>query len=80
MSMPIQTKVTNKYNTNDSSKQIDGRVTKTGREKKEKNGEGSERWEGSIGSFYTVTLHGINVFLHVTQYQLKYSIAVSHEK
>ena len=34
MSMPIQTKVTNKYNTNDSSKQIDGRVTKTGREKK----------------------------------------------
>ena len=33
MSIPIQTKVTNKYNTNDSSKQIDGRVTKTGREK-----------------------------------------------
>ena len=36
MSMPIQTKVTNKYNTNDSSKQIDGRVTKTGREKKKR--------------------------------------------
>ena len=35
-------------------------------EKKEKNGEDSERREGSIGSFYTVTLHGINVFLHVT--------------
>ena len=66
MSLPIQTKVTNKYNTNDSSKQIDGRVTKTGREKKEKNGEDSERREGSIGSFNTVTIHGINVFLHVT--------------
>ena len=34
--------------------------------KKEKNGEDSERREGSFGSFYTVTLHGINVFLHVT--------------
>ena len=38
MSMPIQTKVTNKYNTNDSSKQIDGRVTKTGRGKKRRMG------------------------------------------
>ena len=66
MSIPTQTKVTNKYNTNDSSKQIDGRVTKTGREKKEKNGEDSERREGSTGSFNTVTIHGINVFLHVT--------------
>ena len=34
MSIPIQTNVTNKCNTNVSSKQIDGRVTKTGREKK----------------------------------------------
>ena len=66
MSIPIQINLTNEYNTNDSSKQINGRVTKTGREKKEKNGEDSERREGSIGSFYTVTLHGINVFLHVT--------------
>ena len=55
MSIPIQTKVTNKYNANVSSKQIDGRVTKTGREKKRKNGEGSERREGSVCSFYTVT-------------------------
>ena len=47
MSILIQTKVTNKYNTNDSSKQIDGRVTKTGREKNEKNGEVSERREVS---------------------------------
>ena len=38
ISIPIQTKVTNKYNTNDSSKQIDGRVTKTGREKKRRMG------------------------------------------
>ena len=38
MSIPTQTKVTNKYNTNDSSKQIGGRVTKTGREKKRRMG------------------------------------------
>ena len=38
MSIPIQTKVTNKYNTNNSSKQIDGRVTKTGREKERRMG------------------------------------------
>ena len=38
MSIPIQIKVANKYNTNDSSKQIDGRVTKTGREKKRRMG------------------------------------------
>ena len=30
------TNKSNKYNTNDSSKKIDGRVTKTGREKKRK--------------------------------------------
>ena len=33
--IPIQTKVTNKYNTNVSSKQTDGGVTETGREKRE---------------------------------------------
>ena len=66
MNITIQTKVTNKYNTNDSSKQIDGRVTKTRREKKREEWGDSERREGSIGSFYTVTLHGINVFVHVT--------------
>ena len=38
MSIPIQTKVTKEYNTNDSSKQIAGRVTKTGREKKRRMG------------------------------------------
>ena len=54
MNIPIQINLTNEYNTNDSSKQINGRVTKTGREKKEKNGEDSERREGSIGSFYTL--------------------------
>ena len=61
--IPIQTKVPNKCNTDVSSKQIDGGVT----EKRERNGEGSERREGSIVSFYTVTLHGhLNVFLHGT--------------
>ena len=33
--IPIQTKVTNKYNTNVSSKQIDRGMTETGREKRE---------------------------------------------
>ena len=46
MSIPIQTKVTNKYNTNDSSKQIDGRMTKTGREKREE--WGGQREKGGI--------------------------------
>ena len=52
MSIPIQIQVTNKYNTNDSSKQIDGRVTKTGREKKRRMGriarEGRDQLTSSI--------------------------------
>ena len=40
MSIPIQINLTNEYNTNDSSQQINGRVTKTGREKKR------EEWGG----------------------------------
>ena len=55
MSIPIQTKVTNKYNTNDSSKQIDGRVTKTGREKKEKNGEIAREWRDQLAP--SILLH-----------------------
>ena len=35
-------------------------------EKKREEWGDSERMEGSIGSFYTATLHGIKVFLHVT--------------
>ena len=38
MNIPIQPTVTNKYNTSDSSNQIDGRVTKTGKEKKRRMG------------------------------------------
>ena len=49
MSIPIQTKVTNKYNANVSSKQIDGRVTKTGREKMERVArEGRDQFAPSI--------------------------------
>ena len=52
MSVPIHTKVTNKYNTNNSSKQIDGRVTKTGREKERRMGriarEGRDQFAPSI--------------------------------
>lgn len=48
-----------------ANKQIDGGRTERGRGR-ERNGEGSEKKEGSVSSFYTVTLHDhLDVFLHV---------------
>ena len=65
MNISIQTKVTNKYNTNDSSKQIDGRVTKTGREKIEE-WRGKREKGGINWLLLYFTLDGINIFLNVT--------------